>query len=90
VCNQEIARVVGSLSALQAGKAKEALRQPLRFSSCLLALPDEKIAMRKYLLSVLAIIAATIIAAETAELAIDANGNTAKILIPKDDFTIEE
>jgi hypothetical protein len=28
VCNQEIARVVGSLSALQAGKAKEALRQP--------------------------------------------------------------
>jgi hypothetical protein len=90
VCNQEIARVVGSLSALQAGKAKEALRQPLSFPSCLLALPDEKITMRKYLLSVLAIIAATIIAAQTAELALDANGNTAKILIPKDDFTIEE
>jgi hypothetical protein len=90
VCNQEIARVVGSLSALQAGKAKEALRQPLSFSSCLLALPDEKITMRKYLLSVLAIIAATIIAAEAAELALDANGNTAKILLPKDDFTIEE
>jgi hypothetical protein len=92
VCNQEMARVVGSLSALQAGKAKEALRQPLSFSSCLLALPDEKITMRKYLLSVLAIIAATIIAAETAELALDANGNTAKILIPniKDHFSIEE
>jgi hypothetical protein len=92
VCNQEMARVVGSLSALQAGKAKEALRQPLSFSSCLLALPDEKITMRKYLLSVLAIIAATIIAAETAELALDANGNTAKILIPniEDHFSIEE
>jgi hypothetical protein len=46
--------------------------------------------MRKYLLSVLAIIAGTIIAAETAELALDANGNTAKILIPRDAFTIEE
>jgi hypothetical protein len=46
--------------------------------------------MRKYLLSVLAIIAATIIAAETAELALDANGNTSKIFIPKDDFTIED
>jgi hypothetical protein len=34
--------------------------------------------------------AATIIAAEAAELALDANGNTAKILLPKDDFTIEE
>ena len=92
MCNQEIARVVGSLSALQAGKAKEALRQPLSFSSCLLALPDEKITMRKYLLPVLAIIAATIIAAETAELALDANGNTAKILIPniEDHFSIEE
>jgi hypothetical protein len=53
-------------------------------------LPDEKIPMRKYLLSILAIIVATIIAAETAELALDANGNTARILIPKDDFTIEE
>jgi len=39
--------------------------------------------MRKYLLSVLAIIAATIIAAETAELALDANGNTSKIFIPR-------
>ena len=46
--------------------------------------------MRKYLLSVLAIIAATIIAAETAELALDANGNATKILIPTDAFTIEE
>jgi hypothetical protein len=54
--------------------------------------PDEKITMRKYLLSVLAIIAGTIIAAETAELALDANGNTAKILIPniEDRFTVEE
>ena len=48
-----------------------------------------KTMMRKYLLSVLVIIAGTIIAAETAEVALDANGNTAKILIP-DDFTIEE
>jgi hypothetical protein len=48
------------------------------------------ITMRKYLLSVLAIIAATMIAAETAEIAFDANGNIAKILIPKDDFAIEE
>ena len=48
--------------------------------------------MRKYLLAVLAIIAGTIIAVETAELALDANGNTAKILIPniEDRFTIEE
>jgi hypothetical protein len=46
--------------------------------------------MRKCLLSVLAIIAGTIIAAETAELALDANGNTAKILMPRDAFTIEE
>jgi hypothetical protein len=38
----------------------------------MLALPDEKITMRKYLLSVLVIIAATMIAAEAAELAIDA------------------
>jgi predicted protein tyrosine phosphatase len=72
-------------------------RRPLNFSACgysappaCLALPDEIITMRKYLLSVLAIIAATIIAAETAELALDANGNTSKIFIPKDDFTIEE
>jgi hypothetical protein len=41
VCNQEIATVVGSLSALQAGKAKEALRQPLSFSSCLKSLALE-------------------------------------------------
>jgi hypothetical protein len=75
---------------LQAGKAKEALRQPLSFSSCLLRSQTKKITMRKYLLSILAIIVATIIAAETAELALDANGNTARILIPKDDFTIEE
>ncbi|HET9688975.1 MAG TPA: hypothetical protein VFP79_17545 [Pseudolabrys sp.] len=46
--------------------------------------------MRKYLLSVLVIIAGTIIAAGTAELALDANGNTAKILISRDDFTFEE
>jgi hypothetical protein len=46
--------------------------------------------MRKYLLSVFAIIAGTIIAAETAEVALDANGNAAKILIPRDAFTIEE
>jgi hypothetical protein len=48
--------------------------------------------MRTYLLAVLAIIVGTIIAAETAQLALDANGNTAKILIPniEDRFTIEE
>jgi hypothetical protein len=46
--------------------------------------------MRKYLLSVLAIIAAAIISAKTAEPALDANGNTAKILIPKDGYTIED
>jgi hypothetical protein len=46
--------------------------------------------MRKFLLAALSIIAGMIIAAETAELALDANGNTAKILIPKDAFTIEE
>ena len=48
--------------------------------------------MRKYLLAVLAIIAGTMIAAKTAELALDANGNTAKILISNigDRFTIEE
>ena len=49
-----------------------------------------RITMRKYLVAVLAIIAGTIISAETAELALDANGNIAKILIPKDAFTIEE
>ena len=48
--------------------------------------------MRKYLLAVLAIIAGTIIAAETAQPALDANGNIAKIFIPniEDRFTIEE
>jgi hypothetical protein len=46
--------------------------------------------MPKYLLAVLVMIAGTIIAAETAELALDANGNTVKILIPRDDFTFEE
>ena len=45
---------------------------------------------QQFLLAVLAIIAGTIIAAETAELALDAHGNIAKILIPKDAFTIEE
>jgi hypothetical protein len=51
---------------------------------------DEKITMRKYLLAVCAIIAGTIVAAEVAQPALDANGNTAKILTPKNDFTIEE
>ena len=46
--------------------------------------------MRKYLLAVLAIVAGTIISAKTEELALDANGNAVKILIPKDAFTIEE
>jgi hypothetical protein len=44
----------------------------------------------RYLLSILAIIAGTIVAAKTAEPAVDANGNTAKILISKEDFTIED
>jgi hypothetical protein len=50
------------------------------------------VTMRKYLLAVFVIIAGTIIAAETAEPALDANGNTAKILIPniEDHFSIEE
>jgi hypothetical protein len=42
------------------------------------------------LLAVFAIIAGTVIAAETAQLALDANGNTAKILTPADAFTIQE
>jgi hypothetical protein len=46
--------------------------------------------MRKYLLAVFAIIAGTIISGKTAEVALDANGNTAKILIPKDASIIEE
>jgi len=49
-----------------------------------------KKAMLKYLLAVFAIIAPTIIAAGTAQPALDANGNTAKILISRDDFTIEQ
>jgi hypothetical protein len=53
-------------------------------------LPPVRRTMQKYLLAVLAIIAGTIISAKTAEIALDANGNTAKILIPKDAFTIEE
>ena len=48
--------------------------------------------MRKYLLAVLAIIAGTVLAAETAQPALDANGNIAKIFIPniEDRFTIQE
>jgi hypothetical protein len=44
------------------------------------------------LLAALSIIAGMIIAAETAQLALDANGNTAKILIPniEDRSIIEE
>jgi len=49
----------------------------------------KKITTRKYLLSVLTVIAWTIIAAEAAEPALDANGNTVKMLIPKDDVTIK-
>jgi len=44
---------------------------------------SEKKTMRKYLLAVFALIAGTIIAAETAERALDANGNAAKKLIPR-------
>ena len=45
----------------------------------------------RYVLSVLAVIAATMIAAKTAEPALDANGNSAKILISNiEDFTIED
>jgi hypothetical protein len=46
--------------------------------------------MRKYLLAILAIIAGAIISAKTAEPVLDANGNTAKILIPKDAFIFDE
>jgi hypothetical protein len=46
--------------------------------------------MRKYLFAVVAIIVGTIISVKTAEIALDANGNTGKILIAKDAFTIEE
>jgi hypothetical protein len=48
--------------------------------------------MQKFLLAVLTIIAGTIVSAQTAKLAIDANGNTAKIFIPniEDRFTIQE
>ena len=50
------------------------------------------VTMRIYLLAVLAMIAGTIIAAETAQPALDANGNIAKIFIPniEDLFTIQE
>ena len=44
----------------------------------------------RYLLSILVIVAGTIMVAKTTEVALDANGNTAKILISKDDFTIED
>jgi hypothetical protein len=46
-----------------------------------LYLTRPSVARRKYLLAVLAIIAGTIIAAETAQPALDANGNIAKILL---------
>jgi hypothetical protein len=42
------------------------------------------------LLAVLAIVAGAIISAKTAEPALDANGNTAKILVPKDAYIIED
>jgi len=46
--------------------------------------------MRTYLIAILAIIAGTIISAKTVELAFDANGNTAKILVPTDGLIIED
>jgi hypothetical protein len=46
--------------------------------------------MRKYLLAVFAMLAAATVAAETAQFALDANGNAAKILIPGDAFILEE
>jgi hypothetical protein len=45
---------------------------------------------RKYLLAAFAMLATAIVAAETVQLALDANGNTAKILIARHAFTIEE
>jgi hypothetical protein len=50
----------------------------------------QAVMMRKYLLAVLALIAGAIISARTAEPTLDANGNTAKILISKDAFTLDE
>jgi hypothetical protein len=38
--------------------------------------------MQKYLVAVFVIVASTIVAAQTGKLALDANGNTAKIFIP--------
>ena len=51
-----------------------------------------RITMRKNLLAVLVIVASTIVAAQTGKLALDANGNTAKIFIPniEDRFNIQE
>ena len=46
--------------------------------------------MPKYLLAAFAMLAATIVAAETVQLALDANGNNAKILIPRDALILEE
>ena len=46
--------------------------------------------MRKYWLAAFAMLATATFAAETVQLALDANGNTAKILILRDAFTIEE
>ena len=42
--------------------------------------------MRIYLLAILAIIAGTIIAAETAQPSLDANGNIAKIFTKAEDW----
>jgi hypothetical protein len=48
--------------------------------------------MRKYLLAVFVLVTGTIVAAQTAKPALDANGNIAKIFIPniEDRFTIQE
>ena len=51
-----------------------------------------RITMQKYLVAVIVIVASTIVAAQTGKLALDANGNTAKIFIPniEDRFNIQE
>jgi hypothetical protein len=49
-----------------------------------------KMRHKSFLLAVLALVAGTIISAKTEELVLDANGNTAKIIMPKDAFTIED
>ena len=51
-----------------------------------------RITMQKYLVAVFVIVASTIVAAQTGKLALDANGNTAKIFIPniEDRFNIQE